>query len=60
MRKGSDRFPEDVLWEEVGHYGEWLIRTGLTPEQVDELPIWFADRMPTYWTIRAQARQELG
>lgn len=39
---------EDRLMEKTAHYGWYLLRCGLTPEQVDRLPNYFKDRFPIY------------
>lgn len=33
-------------------------KTGRTPDQVDELPLWFSSRLPGFWAIQAEVRAE--
>jgi hypothetical protein len=49
---------EDELWERVAYYGRWLDRTGLVPDEVEDLPLWFRLRAPGYWAITDEVAQE--
>lgn len=47
-RQGDDRTPEDLLWEKVVRYGFYAVKHNWTPDQVDDLPDYFARRLPDY------------
>ena len=50
--------PEAALWDRVGAYVLWADAFGWTPEQVDKLPHWFAERGMDAYRILLQVRKE--
>lgn len=36
------------------------MRTGKSPDEVDELPLWLSERMPAYWGIRDRVFKQNG
>lgn len=57
-RRGDDRTAEDRTWDEVRHYAYFAVKHNWTPEQVDRLPDFYAQRLPQYHEMLDEIHDE--